>query len=120
MLEAAAPATRLSEKSVQYFRTSGLFNQVVADATIGVQGFSLFRCVNHFDESLQDGQRVALVSIDFNIYDLSANSKTIKNISMTKSARIQQESVEGIMNAMSRAVQSVFDDLAQEFLSMQH
>lgn len=116
---AAAPSTLLSEKAVEYFRTSGLFNQVVSDAPIGVKGYSLFGCVNHFEESLQDGQRVALVSIDFSIYDLAGDRKLTRHKSITKSAPIQEESIEGIMNAMSNAVQSVFDDLAKEFISMQ-
>jgi len=117
---AATPSTLLSEKAFEYFRDADLFNQVVADAPIGVKGYSLYGCVNHFEESLQDGQRVALVSIDFNIYDLATNRKVARHKSITKSAPILEESIEGIMNAMSSAVQAVFDDLTNEFLSMQN
>jgi len=117
---AATPSTLLSEKAVEYFRESGLFDQVVADAPMGVRGYSLFGCVNHFEESLQDGQRVAIVSVDFSIYDLATNRKVIRHKSITKSEPIREESIEGIMNAMSSAAQSVFDDLTIEFLSMQN
>ncbi len=114
---AATPSALLTEKAVEYFRESGLFDRVVKDAPVSSNGFSLFGYVNHFEESWQDGKRVALVSIDFDVYAIQTKKLELHK-SITRTAPIQEESVHNIMAAMSSAVQTVFDDLAHELLNL--
>jgi ABC-type uncharacterized transport system auxiliary subunit len=113
----ATPSTLLSEKAVEYFRQSLLFDHVVMDMPQSREGYSLFGYVNHFEESLKNGQRLAVVSVAFDVYNL-ANRKLELHKNITQSAPIQNSTIDGIMAAMSSSVQSVFDELAKEMLKL--
>ena len=114
---AATPSTLLSEKAVEYFQDSQLFDQVVMDMPTLKDGYSLFGFVNHFEESLKDGKRIALVSISFDVYNLSDRKRELHK-SIESTAPIDGETIESIMGAMSNATQSVFDQLANDMLTM--
>ena len=66
---------------------------------------------------MQDGKRIALVSISFDIYSLTNRALKLHK-SIKASAVINDDTVEGILAAMSSAVQSVFDELAKELLAL--
>lgn len=114
---AAAPNILISEKAVEYFAESGLFDNVVTEIPPSRNGYSLFGYISHFEESVKAGKRIALVSINFDIFALHDRSLLLhKNIKQT--AAIEDETIDGIMAAMSRATQSVFENLAKEFISL--
>lgn len=109
------PASLLTHRAAAYFEESGLFNAVVLDVPRGMDSFSLFGRVNHFEEISYGNEHKACISITFELTNFAARTPLL-TITIDKEAPIAGGKVEDIVAAMSETARLVFDDLTQAML----
>ncbi|MBN1479070.1 membrane integrity-associated transporter subunit PqiC [candidate division KSB1 bacterium] len=111
------PGSLLTHKAAHYFERSGLFDAVVLDVPRGMDSFSLFGRVNHFEEMSYENEHKAFISVTFELTNFDAR-KPLLTITIDKEMPIAGGTVEDIVAAMSETTRLVFDDLTQAMLPL--
>ena len=107
------PNSLLTHKAAEYYKSSGLFASVFLDVPRGMDSFSLFGRVNHFEEINYGGEHKVFISINFELTNF-AEREPLLNTTIDKEVPIAGHTIEDIVSAMSRATRLVFDDLTKE------
>lgn len=110
------PHAMLTQKADEYFKQRSIFSEVLHKIPSDRACYLLTGRVMHFEEIDFGGQRMALVSIWFETFNLKNETMILSEI-IEKQSPIEGNDAEAIVKAMSEATASVFDALAQALSS---
>jgi len=105
------PADLLTFKAAEHLRRTGLFEWVTLITPHEHECLALNGTIKNFEEYVENNKRMVIVTILFDLQkDQESDLFWAKEISST--VPIKNPGAEGIIQAMSKATQQVFDELA--------
>ena len=108
-----SPSLLLTEIAASYFRESGLFERVTLDMPKDETGLVLFGYIFRFEEVAYETERQVIAHFDFEIHELPGRSLLLSK-SIKRRMPVNGTETEDILRAMSKAVQGIFEELADE------